>query len=365
MSEITVNLPHCKYSVLIESGIIAKAGQQLLASLGLSDMKDIKVAIIADEQVFNLHGDPLITSLKNQSDGVYAFSQVEGEKQKTLERVRSYYDQLLSAGFDRSSCVISFGGGVVGDTAGFVASSYFRGISFIQCPTSLLAMVDASVGGKVGVNLPQGKNLIGAFHQPRLVLIDPLVLDTLPERELKSGLAECIKHAVIQDPELFSWTKKNIKSFLKRDPKFLSELIAKNVEVKARVVEQDEKEQGIRAHLNFGHTFAHAIEATLGFEKIKHGEAVGLGMLAASTLANKRGLCDASVRTDIYEILELAGLPTRADLVSNKELIESMKKDKKARAGKMRLILPTKIGEVGVFEDVPENELIPAWDSIR
>lgn len=365
MSEITVSLPHCKYSVVIESEIIRSCGEHIARSLGKTDLKDVKIAIIADEEVFSKHGDSLIGSLRQQSDSVFAFSQAQGEQEKTLDRVSSYYDQLLSAGFDRSSCIVSFGGGVVGDTAGFVAASYFRGITFIQCPTSLLSMVDASVGGKVGVNLPQGKNLVGAFHQPRLVLIDPLVLKTLPEQELKSGLAECIKHAVIHDEDLFSWTKSNMKAFLKRDPKFLAELISKNVAIKANIVEQDEKEQGIRAHLNFGHTFAHAIEATLGYGKIKHGEAVGIGMVAASHLAEAKGICEVGVKQKIVDLLQDAGLPVKANLLSNKELIASMMKDKKARAGVLRLVLPTRIGAVSIFEDATEQELIAAWDSVR
>jgi 3-dehydroquinate synthase len=360
MSVVTVDLPRCKYEVEIEPGILASAGSQISQMLGAS-----RLAIIADEGVFSLHGDPLVTSLKEAGSHVYAFTQVEGEREKTLETVRSYYDKFLSAGFDRSSGVISFGGGVVGDTAGFVAATYFRGIPFVQCPTSLLSMVDASVGGKVGVNLPQGKNLVGAFHQPRKVIIDPNVLVTLPDRELRCGLAECIKHAVIRDSELFSWTSSKASSFMKRDITALAELIKRNVEVKARVVEEDETEQGVRAHLNFGHTFGHAIEACLGFERIKHGEAVALGMLAASRLAVTQKLCGEEVLNELKKILLQVGLPVQAELPSNAELIEAMHKDKKSREGVLRLVLPTKIGEVVIVEGARELDLIEAWDSIR
>lgn len=360
MSVVTVSLPRCEYRVEIEPGILASAGKKLVDVLGVS-----RVAIIADETVFHLHGDPLVISLKDSCDNVFAFTQSEGEREKTLDTVRAYYDKLLASGFDRSSGIVSFGGGVVGDTAGFVAATYFRGIPFVQCPTSLLAMVDASVGGKVGVNLPQGKNLIGAFHQPQMVMVDPNVLQTLSERELRCGLAECIKHAIIRDADLFAWTSSKAPALLKRDAEALAELIQRNVEIKARVVEADETEKGERAHLNFGHTFAHAIEATLGYEKIKHGEAVGLGMLAATQLAVNRGICSDEVLLAVKKLLERVGLHVRASLPSNIELIEAMKKDKKSKDGVLHLILPTRIGEVVISEGASELELIEAWDSIR
>jgi 3-dehydroquinate synthase len=288
-----------------------------------------------------------------------------GERHKTLETVRGVYDTLLAARLERRSPVIALGGGVVGDTAGFAAATYLRGVPFVQCPTSLLAMVDASVGGKVGVNVPQGKNLIGAFYQPMAVVVDPLVLQTLPPRELRCGLAECVKHGVIRDPGLFDWIEERVARIQAIDPAVMTELVARNVAIKARVVEEDEKESGVRAHLNFGHTFAHAIEATSGYGTIEHGEAVALGMAAATQLAVDLGRCDAALLARLTALLEKIGLPTRAELAATEELLAAMRLDKKVKAGRMRLVLPDRLGAVSIVEDAPEDAVRAAWESIR
>ena len=232
-----------------------------------------------------------------------------GEASKNLDSVRALYDVLLERRLERGSPVIALGGGVTGDMVGFVAATYLRGVPFVQCPTTLLAMVDSSVGGKVGVNVPQGKNLIGAFHQPVAVIADTLALRTLPARELRCGLAECIKHAVIRDPKLFAWTRANMPSLLALDADALAELVARNVAIKAAVVTEDEKETGVRAHLNFGHTFAHAIEAVTGYGVILHGEAVGARHAGRRNARGvRRTVLRARCASEIEAVVAAAGL---------------------------------------------------------
>ncbi|MEL7087077.1 MAG: 3-dehydroquinate synthase family protein, partial [Planctomycetota bacterium] len=260
----------------------------------------------------------------------------------------------------------------IADVAGFAAATYLRGIPFVQCPTSLLAMVDASVGGKTGVNVPQGKNLIGAFHQPHRVVIDTDVLSTLPERELRCGLAECLKHGIIRpaeagEPPLFDWIIEHAPAILSLDPDTLVELVRRNVQIKADVVMADEKEAGERAHLNLGHTFAHAIEATARFgTPYKHGEAVSLGLIAAASFAVNRGLCDGSVLAQTIAGCAAVGLPTRAKhLAPDAILLKTMAMDKKVRGGKIRLVLPTAMGRVTIIDDATADEVAAAWATIR
>jgi 3-dehydroquinate synthase len=249
--------------------------------------------------------------------------------------------------------------------AGFVAATYLRGVPFVQCPTTLLAMVDASVGGKVGVNVPQGKNLIGAFYQPRAVVIDPRVLKTLDQRQLRCGLAECVKHAMIREPKLFDWIEQNLASLTALDEAVMVELISRNVQIKAAVVTEDEKEAGVRAHLNFGHTFAHAIESTVGYGEIQHGEAVGLGMIAATALAEATGRCSAGLADRLRALLDRVGLPTTAKLPPTQTLIEAMTLDKKVQDDRVRLVLPQKLGEVEIVDDTPADQVARAWSAVR
>ena len=250
--------------------------------------------------------------------------------------------------------------------AGFVAATYLRGVPFVQCPTTLLAMVDSSVGGKVGVNVPQGKNLIGAFHQPVAVVADTLALRTLPARELRCGLAECIKHAVIRDPDALRVdARAHLPALLALDADALAELVARNVAIKAAVVMEDEKETGVRAHLNFGHTFAHAIEAVTGYGVILHGEAVALGMLAASTLAASVGLCARELRAELEALVAAAGLPVRASLPDDARLLAAMALDKKVARARIRFVLPTRLGAVELRDDLEPAAIRAAWASIR
>ena len=278
MPTVTLELPHHAYDVLIDAGLLKSLGK-LVREIN----RGAKAALIIDKNIEKSHGRVAARSLSAADFDCVVGVMPPGEDYKTLGTVRGLYEVLLDAKLERQSPVVALGGGITGDTVGFVAATYLRGVPFVQVPTTLLAMVDASVGGKVGVNMPQGKNLIGAFHQPTRVVIDPDVLMTLPERELRCGMAECIKHGVIRDPELLDWTIAHAKAIANLDSATMVELVARNVAIKAGVVIRDEKEAGERAHLNFGHTFAHAIEAAGRYGEafdIHHGEAVALGMVA-------------------------------------------------------------------------------------
>lgn len=291
-----------------------------------------------------------------------------GEPTKRLEVIATIYDRLVAMKADRRTIVVAVGGGVIGDAAGFAAATYARGLPFIQVPTTLLADVDSSVGGKVGINHPQAKNLIGAFHQPVGVLIDTAVLDTLPDREFRSGLAEVVKYGVILDGAFFDWLEQNVEAINRRDGAALRRAIAQSCRLKADVVEQDEFERtGLRAVLNYGHTFGHAFEALAGYGKLLHGEAVSIGMIYASRLAEQLGritLRDTSRQAELLRAFHLPvalpegclhvapGAAPGADLVD--AVIDRMRLDKKSVGGRLRFVLPTKIGHVELVDDVPE-----------
>jgi 3-dehydroquinate synthase len=360
IKKIPVDLKEHRYEVMIEPGLLVGLGR-VLRELSSSE----SCAVLADESVFRLYGETVVSSLKESGFQVAVGTQTSGEDHKTLDTVRRLYDVLLDAKLDRLSPVMSLGGGVNGDTAGFVASTYLRGVPFVQVPTTLLSMVDASVGGKVGVNVPQGKNLIGCFYQPVTVLIDPSVLSSLPEREFRCGVAECIKHGMLGDAELFSWMENSAAAILEQEVSVLEELIRKNVAFKAKIVSADERERGIRAHLNLGHTFAHAIEKTTGYGVIKHGEAVSLGMIAACRCAMELGICGSEVYDRLVKLICAVGLPERVPLVSDESLLRAMRHDKKAVNGRIRFVLPRNIGEVGIYDQIPEKCLNAAWEEIR
>lgn len=360
MAVVTINLPHHTYDVVVAPGALDELGPTVRARSPHG-----RCVLIADELVEPIYGERATASLGVSGYGVVNHALPTGEANKNLDTVYAAYETMLDAKLERKSPVIALGGGVCGDTAGFVAATYLRGVPFVQCPTSLLAMVDASVGGKVGVNVPHGKNLIGSFYQPVVVVIDPLVLQTLPPRELRCGLAECVKHGVIRDPELFEWIGENLAKIQALDPAVMTDLVARNVAIKARVVEEDEKESGVRAHLNFGHTFAHAIEATAGYGKIHHGEAVSLGMVAATRLAVDAGRCDAAVLGKLTDLLVRIGLPTSADLVETEKLMDAMRLDKKVADDRIRLVLPDRLGAVSVVDDTPADRITAAWSAVR
>lgn len=281
----------------------------------------------------------------------------DGEQHKTLQAAGWVFDALVGKKMNRDATVLALGGGVVGDIAGFTAACYQRGIGYVQMPTTLLAQVDSSVGGKTGVNHSGGKNLIGAFYQPQSVIADTDTLATLPDRELRAGLAEVIKYGCVWDPLLFDWLDHNMGKLLARDVDALTYSIARSCEIKARVVAKDEREQNLRAILNFGHTFGHAIEAATGYETYLHGEAVGLGMLMATDLSHRLGMIDGSIKGRVRDILGKAGLPTAAPRIGAAKALELMQMDKKVLAGAMRLVLLEKLGRAIVTADYSQGAL--------
>jgi 3-dehydroquinate synthase len=357
--EVPVRLSDHSYTVTVQPGLLRDTGKRLRQ---LS--KTNRVGVLTDTNV----GPAYLSSLR-ESLGDAAFEVVDaaippGEDHKSLADLLPVYDKFLGARLERSTPVIGLGGGIVTDMAGFVAATILRGVPLVQIPTTLLAMVDASVGGKTGVNHAVGKNLIGAFHQPVAVLIDTEVLKTLPPRELRSGLAECIKHDIIRDVDGFARLERDIERALKLDIDYLTDLVAHNVAIKARVVEADPFERGERAHLNFGHTFGHAIETVMEY-RYTHGECVALGMAAATDAAVKLGIFGEADRKRVLAVIEKAGLPIRAPELPVARVIDGMSFDKKVRSGKVRFVLPDRIGHVVVRDDVPADIVRDAIQSLR
>jgi 3-dehydroquinate synthase len=360
MRKVQMELVHTRYDIFIEPGILSSLGK-IVHKVAPHE----QCALLADESVYRIYGQRAKQALREAGYNVVVGLQPVGENNKTLDTVGDLYKVLLDAKLERRSPVISLGGGVNGDTSGFVAATYLRGVPFIQCPTTLLAMVDASVGGKVGVNVVQGKNLIGSFYQPRAVVIDPQVLASLPAREFRCGLAECVKHAMISDAGLFDWMEGNRNRILQLDGEVLEELIERNVAIKAGIVGQDEKEHGVRALLNFGHTFGHAIETTAGYGVVEHGEAVALGMIAVTRLAVCEKLCSEETFVRLAALIEKLGLPTRVALAPVPELLRAMTMDKKIIDGRIRLVLPQKVGAATITDSVAEEHITEAWKSIE
>jgi 3-dehydroquinate synthase len=346
---IPVNLPDTTYDILIESGSLAQLGLQI-GSLKLGK----KVLIVSHPEIFAHYGEIVLTSLEKARFEVSTHLIPAGENYKTLESIERLYDTALDHRLERSSTMIALGGGVIGDMTGFAAATWLRGINFVQVPTTLLAMVDASIGGKTGVNHPQGKNLIGAFYQPRLVLIDPAVLKTLPAREFRAGMAEVIKYGIIWNAELFQQleTSAHLDTFAQISPELLQTIITKSCQAKADVVSKDEKEAGLRAILNYGHTIAHAIESLTGYTRINHGEAVAMGMVAAGAIAVKlQRWTDAEAQRQIA-LIQKAGLETQIPSLNIDEVLDTLTTDKKVKAGKVRFVLPTAIGTVEITDQV-------------
>jgi 3-dehydroquinate synthase len=343
---VTVNLPTGQYDISIDPGLLARSGPELRRITNST-----KTAIVTDSHVGELHLRTLENSLKSAGFETIAATVPAGEQHKNLSMLMPVYDQFLSAKIERSTPIIALGGGVVGDMAGFVAATILRGVPFVQMPTTLLAMVDASIGGKTGVDHPVGKNLIGAFHQPIAVLIDPQTLASLPAPELQSGLAECIKHDLIRDGQAFGQLEQKIERMLKLDMDTLSDLIAHNMAIKARVVEADPFEKAERAHLNFGHTFGHAIGSTSKFS-YSHGQSVALGMCAAAFVSEKLGYINPIERGKIVSTIHKAGLPTGGLKLDIAKVFDAMAFDKKVKDGRIRLILLEKIGTATIRDDV-------------
>jgi shikimate kinase/3-dehydroquinate synthase len=337
-----------EYPIHIGDGLLAQVGHALLATHA---PEGSRVAVVSNAVVAPLYGAQVEDALRSAGFQPFACSMPDGEQHKTLATVAALYDQFLAGGLDRSGTVLSLGGGVTGDTAGFAAASFMRGIRFAQVPTTLLAMVDASVGGKTGVDLPQGKNLAGAFKQPVMVLIDPTVLRTLPAEEIRSGMVETIKHGVIGAPDLFAKLESSPQNL--RSPLSTPQL-ARSLQVKVDVVEEDPLERGRRAVLNLGHTVGHALERLSGF-RLRHGEAVGIGILAAARIASELGRADRSLAGRIEALLTSWGLPVRCPSFDADAVWEAMAHDKKRRGQTLRWVLPRAIGEVEIVEHVPRE----------
>lgn len=345
---IPVPLPQDGYEIHIGTGLLDSLGEGVRAVLPPG-----RCAILTDDTVAPHYAARVEASLRDAGfdPGVVVFP--HGEGSKTLETVQTLYDGMFELGLDRTAFVVALGGGVCGDMAGFAAATFLRGIPFVQVPTTLLAMVDSSSGGKTGVNHTRGKNLIGAFHQPRRVWIDPLTLNTLPPREFRGGLAEVVKHGVIRDEAYFSLVEQKAEAILALHPACLCDVIAGSCRIKGGVVAADEREAGERAHLNFGHTFAHAYESLSGYT-IPHGEAVAMGMVAACHLAESLHMLETpDTRLRLCALLKTLGLPVQAPALPPDALLASMYGDKKTERGRLRFVLPRGIGAV---ETVPVED---------
>lgn len=346
---VRVELSERSYNIAIGPGLLADAGRFIF-----DQTKCSHAVVITDSNVESLHGQPVVDSLEQAGVRVDMATVPAGESTKSASHADQLWRLMLEFGADRKSIVVAVGGGVVGDLAGFIAASYGRGIRFVQIPTTLLAQVDSSVGGKVGINLPGAKNMVGAFWQPAAVLIDTDVLNTLPVREYRSGLAEVVKYGVILDAQFFEFLEANIAVLNSRDADVMRHIVARSCELKAQVVSADEREEtGLRAVLNYGHTFCHAIEAETGYGTYLHGEAVAIGMLCASRLAESMGRIDADTTRRQYDLIKALGLPSAVPDVSHDVLIRAMQKDKKTEHGKLRFVLPSRLGHVELVSDVP------------
>ncbi len=350
---LTVDLGDRSYPIIIGSGLL-DSGFDLSPFLPGSDC-----LVVSNETVAPIYSDKLKACLGNT--GVSAIELQDGEAYKTVATVESVIDKLIESRANRDITVIALGGGVVGDIAGFAAACYMRGVAFVQVPTTLLAQVDSSVGGKTGVNHAQGKNLIGAFHQPNVVLVDTATLETLPDRELKAGLAEIIKYGAIADADFFSWLEENIAGLLQKDSDALKFAITRSCELKAQVVADDEREAGRRALLNYGHTFAHAIENSLGYSEWLHGEAVAAGMIMAATMSG----IGQDEQDRLRKLVEAAGLPSAPPDVGTDKLRDAMQMDKKVKANKVRFVLLRSLGDAFVSDDYADADLDAALSGVN
>lgn len=351
MDKIRVELAERSYDIAIGTNVLRKIGD----SLRLFDLSP-KIAIVSTPTIFSLYGKPVLDSVKKAGFDTMTVSIPDGEEYKDLLWLQHIYNELLTHKLDRSSALIALGGGVIGDIAGFAASTYMRGISYIQIPTTLLAQVDSSVGGKTGVNHKLGKNMIGTFWQPRLVWIDVDTLKTLPKREMLAGLAEVIKYGVIYDEDLFSTIEENRNKILNLDSTIVIHTIKRSCEIKAEVVSKDERETGLRSILNYGHTIGHAIETATDYKRYLHGEAIAIGMYLEARLSYKLELIDKEAVSRIRRLIESFGLPSAlpTDIDMNHILL-SMQLDKKAVAGTLKFIFPEKIGKVKIYKGVTEK----------
>ena len=353
MHDVTVNLGERSYPIHIGSGLL---DAETLAILLLPCVQGKQCMLISNQTVFDLFGAAVIDALGNMHVDVFTMS--DGEQFKNLDSFADAMNALMSKRHNRTTCIVALGGGVVGDLAGFVAATFQRGVDFVQIPTTLLAQVDSSVGGKTAVNHSQGKNMIGAFYQPKAVIIDTDVLKHLPEREYAAGLAEVVKYGVIADAGLFSWLEENVDQLASKDQAALAHVIKRSVQIKADIVAADEREGGVRAILNYGHTFGHAVENISGYGVWLHGEAVAIGMVMAADFAVQIGMLAADQATRIRRLVMRLALPCQPNNpIDVDAMLQAMGMDKKVADGKLRFILADKIGQVKIVEVYDPQDL--------
>jgi 3-dehydroquinate synthase len=355
MITVPVDLGPRSYSILVGAGALATVGAEL-AKLRVGR----KVVLVSDAAITRLHAEPVVRSLSQAGFDITLVAVPDGEQAKRLEIATDLWDRILNAGGDRTSTVVALGGGAVGDVAGFAAATYMRGMNLVQLPTTLLAQVDASIGGKTAIDHPRGKNLIGAFHQPRIVIVDPATLATLPEREFRSGLAEVIKHGIVLDAAYFADLEASIPALLHRDLATLERVVAGSCRLKARVVERDEQEAELRWVLNYGHTVGHALEAATGFHRWAHGEAVSLGIAAEARVAERLGIGSRATTERQVRLLSAVGLPVNGLQVDPATVIEAMSRDKKSRDGRIPFVLAPEIGSFRIVREVQTDIVLQA-----
>jgi len=349
---ISVRLGTRSYAIVVESGALHEVGRRL-RNLAVGS----RAALVSDAAVLRHYGKIVGDSLDAAGFTVTTIEVPEGESAKTLPIAERCWNALLAAGLDRTSTVLALGGGAVGDLAGFVAGTYMRGVNFVQLPTTILAQVDASIGGKTAIDHPQAKNLIGVFHQPRLVLVDPVVVRSLPAREFRSGLAEIVKHGVVLDAAYFEALERDATDLVARDVATLERTIGGSCRLKADVVERDERETELRAVLNYGHTIGHALEAATGYGRWTHGEAVALGIVAEARLARRLGIATDETVTRQERLLAALGLPVRADSLDANAVLAAISRDKKSRDGRVPFVLAPRIGAFRLVYDVAPDDI--------
>jgi 3-dehydroquinate synthase len=357
MQKVEVDLGDRRYPIYIGPDLLGDS------SLLKPHLRSKQVCVVTNTTVAPLYLDRLRSALGDCQVDVVQLP--DGEQYKTLETVNKIYDALLASKHHRTTTLVALGGGVVGDMCGFAAATYQRGVNFIQIPTTLLAQVDSSVGGKTGVNHPLGKNMIGAFHQPQAVIADTAVLRSLPDREFAAGIAEVIKYGLIADAAFFSWLEENMDALLAKDDAALALAIERSCAIKADIVAQDEKETGVRAWLNLGHTFGHAIEAAQGYGSWLHGEAVAAGMAMALDLSSRIGWLNAEAPERLANLLRRANLPVRAPAIPVEQFISLMSADKKVLDGKIRLVLLDAIGSAVITDQVPRADLVATLEEMQ
>lgn len=351
MERIKLNLAERSYEILVGKNLIGEAGR-LIRELGIKG----RLMVVTNSTVAGWYREPLTQSLAAAGYQADVVEIPDGEEYKSLDQANLIYNRLAELQYDRKSVLVALGGGVVGDLTGFVAATYMRGIKFIQIPTTLLAQVDSSIGGKVAVNHPKGKNLIGSFYQPVLVITDVNTLKTLPERELSSGMAEVLKHGLIRDENYYQFILGELKSIREVNPEIMAWVVTGSCKIKAEVVEADETESGLRAILNFGHTLGHACESVTNYSYYKHGEAVALGMLAATKIARRVNLlANENLEFSLLRVLHELNLPTEIPGLPVPDLLQRIYLDKKVEYGKIRWVMPKRTGEVLLTAAIPET----------